>query len=76
MPADVTVAFLFDPFGREVVGRVLDRILDSLAQAPRSLCVLYLHPRFADLFRDAGFDTVYDQGRDGTVLRRRAIRPA
>jgi predicted RNA methylase len=70
VPGDVNVALVFDPFGLETVRAVLDRIADSLMQAPRDFYVIYMHPRFASEFMRNGFQIVHDQGGDGMVLHR------
>lgn len=72
VPVEVNVAFFYNPFGSQVMLRVIDRIVESIARAPREFHVVYLNPRFADLFADAGFTTVYRQGTDGLLL----VRPA
>ncbi|MFD5552720.1 class I SAM-dependent methyltransferase [Streptomyces sp. NPDC127068] len=69
VPDDITVGYLFNPFGPDTVRVAIDRILASLWRAPRPFHVVYAHPRCADLFVGAGFTPVHRQGTDGTVLR-------
>jgi SAM-dependent methyltransferase len=45
------VLFLFDPFGRDVLKRVLDTLEASLRAAPRDAYVVYVYPQFEDLLR-------------------------
>jgi SAM-dependent methyltransferase len=68
VPIEVNIAFLYNPFGPEVILLMLDRIAESIACSPRKFYVIYLHPRFGDLFTQAGFSIVYRQGADGLVL--------
>jgi SAM-dependent methyltransferase len=55
IPADMTVAFLFNPFDETVFRPFLDRLLDSLRQHPRPLRLIYLRPVHAALLLAAGF---------------------
>jgi SAM-dependent methyltransferase len=74
VPTDVTVAFLFNPFGAATMTAVLDRIGESLVRAPRDFHVVYLYPRLAGLFLGAGFAPVYRHGDYGVILHRPAQR--
>ena len=69
VPTEVNVAFFFNPFGPEVMLAVIDRIAESISRSPREFHVFYLNPRFGDLFVEAGFTPVYQQGTDGLILR-------
>jgi SAM-dependent methyltransferase len=40
-----SVFFLYDPFSKEVLGKVIENIKASLAATPRSLCLIYNSPR-------------------------------
>jgi SAM-dependent methyltransferase len=70
VPDDVDVAFLFNPFGREVVRAAAQRISSSLSRAPRPFHVAYLYPRYADEFVREGFRVAGRYTGDGVVLVR------
>lgn len=72
VPTDVTVAFLFNPFGAATMTAVVDRIDESLLRKPRDFHVVYLYPRLAALFLGAGFFPVYRHGDYGLILHRPA----
>lgn len=69
MPDDVSVAYFFDPFGREVMPAVIERILKSLHRLPREFHVVYANPRFVDLFIISGFVRVCGGNEEGVILR-------
>jgi len=73
LPTEVTVAYFFHPFGAETMRAVVDRILESLAEAPRDFYVIYLNPRLAEVFVTAGFVEAYRQ-HDGVLLSRPRCR--
>lgn len=50
IPDDMTHAWFFDPFERDVMARVVEMLHDSLERQPRDLTVFYAYPRHADLF--------------------------
>ena len=60
VPDEVTVIFLYNPFGGPVLRAALTRALESFDRAPRRMRVVYANPREHDLvvsmrrFRDAG----------------------
>lgn len=68
IPVDVTVIFLYNPFGPDIVDRVIDRVLESVARSPREIFVVYQNARFLDHFVARGFTLHYRQGVDGAVL--------
>jgi predicted RNA methylase len=49
VPDDVTIAFLYNPFGGEVLRSALRRILDSYDRVPRGMRLAYANPREHDL---------------------------
>ena len=65
VPDDATIIYLGNPFAGDVFKKVLARIQASLARQPRSLLVLYYHPRMHDALIEAGF----------FVERQRTTRP-
>jgi predicted RNA methylase len=60
VPDDVTIAFLYNSFGGEVLRSALRQILDSYDRAPRRMRLAYANPREHDLvmsmerFRETG----------------------
>jgi SAM-dependent methyltransferase len=70
VPVEVNVAFLFNPFGPDVMLAVLDRVAESIGRCSRDFYIVYLNPRHEDLLVGAGFLPVYRQGADGLILRR------
>jgi SAM-dependent methyltransferase len=67
IPADMTMAYLHNPFGGEVFQRVIDRIIHSVDRSPRQLTLIYVNPVMADYVRDTG--------RFDLVRRSRGLRP-
>ncbi|MDP8216957.1 MAG: class I SAM-dependent methyltransferase [Candidatus Kaelpia imicola] len=51
-PIEITAVFLFDPFGRRTLERVLSNIKDSLAANPRKVRIVYYNTRFRQLLDD------------------------
>jgi SAM-dependent methyltransferase len=43
IPADVTIIFMYNPFGKDVLARVLENIRRSVAQSPRRLSLIYVN---------------------------------
>jgi hypothetical protein len=52
IPRDVTVIYLFNPFGPDIFRSVLDNIKQSLEEAPRTLTIVYDTPVCAQLLDD------------------------
>jgi hypothetical protein len=59
--------YLFNPFGREVLARVLDRIQASFDAAPRDIYVLYYMPVHIDLRSRAPCLLPHAAGKDWTI---------
>lgn len=47
------VLFLFDPFGRETLQRVIANLEASLRDNPREAYVVYVYPQFEDVLQDS-----------------------
>ena len=54
-PDETGLVYLFNPFGRAVLERVVANLELSLRRAPRQMAVLYCNALHADVFRSAGF---------------------
>jgi hypothetical protein len=56
VPDDVTVAFLFNPFTRDVLRATCERLRESFVRRPRELRVVYMNPlEDPDLLADCGW---------------------
>lgn len=66
IPDDVTVAYLFNPFGGAIFASVAERLVRSVEAHPRRLRVIYLNPVEEPVLLGAGFRP---------VRRRRGFRP-
>jgi len=62
-PDDNLVLYLFNPFGPEIMTRVLDNLMRSLAVRPRHVVVLLLWPENSDLFAKTPGLKLYRQTR-------------
>jgi SAM-dependent methyltransferase len=58
LPLEPLVIFLYNPFGREVMERVAERIAASCRVSPRPVFVLYANPFQLSVWEAAGFTTV------------------
>jgi len=78
VPDDVTITYFGNPFVGDTFKKVISQIKASLARKPRSLQILYYHPRMHDFVIDAGF--CVDRGRinppyEWTIYRNRPYSP-
>jgi SAM-dependent methyltransferase len=55
IPHGPLVIFLYNPFGRQVMGNVVNNVLTSFQRNPRRIIVLYFNAVFADVWKNAGF---------------------
>jgi SAM-dependent methyltransferase len=55
LPDDVTLVFLFNPFGEAVMEKVVKCCNNSLSVKPRQLFVLYLNPKYQLPWINGGF---------------------
>jgi SAM-dependent methyltransferase len=54
-PAGKLVIYMFNPFGPEVLGRMLDNLERSLERAPQHVAVVMLWPEYADVVARRGW---------------------
>lgn len=54
IPDDVTVVYMFNPFGGDVFRAAVDAILSSLDRAPRSIRFVYTNPMMEDYLAGRG----------------------
>lgn len=50
-----TALYLFNPFGADVLGAVLDRIEDTMAHNPRAVRIAYTYPRQSHVLAQCGW---------------------
>ncbi len=55
IPAEPCVLFFYNPFGRDVMSRVVANVRRTFEGNPRPLYVIYCHPRQSDLFAGLPF---------------------
>jgi SAM-dependent methyltransferase len=55
IPSGKSVLYLFNPFGDEVMGRVLENVRRSFEGEPREIILVYMNPRCKRLFDEASF---------------------
>lgn len=56
---DTNVFFFFNPFNETVMLAVVKNILQSLAQSPREVYVVYINPVHQEIFMSAGFEQIF-----------------
>lgn len=59
IPPDASVFYFFNPFGAEVLRKVLGNITESVRLYPRSIYCIYLNPIFKEVFEEHGFKPFY-----------------
>lgn len=59
IPKSVTILFLFNPFDDFIMRKMLQRLKESLAIAPRSIKILYANPIHKQSIIEAGFVEIY-----------------
>jgi len=53
IPQGPLVIFLFNPFGRAVMKKIIRNISDSFIESPRQIIVIYFRPEFGDLWTNS-----------------------
>jgi SAM-dependent methyltransferase len=56
IPDDVTVVYIYDPFGGTVFVNLINRLRISLNRYPREIRILYRHPVMHDCLIENGFE--------------------
>lgn len=59
IPPDASVFYFFNPFGAEILHKVLANIMESVRLYPRDIYCIYLNPKFKEVFEEQGFQTFY-----------------
>lgn len=65
IPVNVNVVFLYNPFGRSPMKKILSKLLEirrsrNLHSDSRPLYIIYVNPICADIFKDAGVNPIYN----------------
>ncbi|MBO4235291.1 MAG: methyltransferase [Firmicutes bacterium] len=60
---DYDVFYFYNPFGRSIFQKVIEKIVQSIEEKPREVFVAYLLPMQHDLWEAAGFKKI-DEGHD------------
>jgi len=55
IPSGKSVLYFFNPFGHEVMARVLENVRRSFEEDPREMILVYVNPRHRDVFDRADF---------------------
>lgn len=61
IPDNAQVLYFFNPFGEEVLQKVIDNIKESVKQHPRKVYCIYLNPKYKAVFEENGFDVFYTE---------------
>lgn len=64
---EYNVFFFFNPFNDTVLSPVMQKIMDSVRANPRTIYVIYHHPKYSEIMDQVGLkkiDSVYDKLRD------------
>jgi SAM-dependent methyltransferase len=59
IPTDVDCIFMFNPFDEVIMRGVVANILDSHAENPRRITIIYANPQLKYLFTEMGFTPTY-----------------
>ncbi len=59
IPDDITTIFLFNPFDKVITYGVVENIMASFKNNPRTIRILYANPQYKALFFDEGFVEIY-----------------
>ena len=59
IPYNTQVLYFFNPFGEEVLQKVIDNIKESVKQHPRKVYCIYLNPKYKAVFEENGFAVFY-----------------
>jgi predicted RNA methylase len=68
IPEDANLIYLFNPFDAEILGRVVDNIMESLRNAPRKCTVIYANPVHESEFLSRAFGRRPTGSKDFSVF--------
>ena len=55
IPENTRVFYFFNPFGKDIIQKVIQNIKESLKQNPRKIYCIYLNPKYKSVFDHSGF---------------------
>lgn len=55
IPENTSVFYFFNPFGIDIMQKVIQNIKESLKLNPRKIYCIYLNPKYKSVFDDSGF---------------------
>jgi SAM-dependent methyltransferase len=55
IPENTSVFYFFNPFGKDIMQKVIQNIKESLKQNPRKIYCIYLNPKYKSVFDNSGF---------------------
>lgn len=55
IPENTRVFYFFNPFGKDIMQKVIQNIKESLKQNPRKIYCIYLNPKYKSIFDNSGF---------------------
>jgi SAM-dependent methyltransferase len=56
IPHDAAVFYFFNPFGEDILQKVIHNIKESVKQHPRKIYCIYLNPKYKRVFEKNGFE--------------------
>lgn len=59
IPENAQVFYFFNPFGDEIMQKVIDNIKESVKVNPRKIYCIYLNPKYKAVFEKNGFEVFY-----------------
>ncbi|MBL7936759.1 MAG: class I SAM-dependent methyltransferase [Bacteroidia bacterium] len=59
IPDNASVFYFFNPFGEEVMQKVIENIKMSVKSNPRKIYCIYLNPKYKAVFEKNGFEVFY-----------------
>ncbi|HMP87735.1 MAG TPA: class I SAM-dependent methyltransferase, partial [Lacibacter sp.] len=75
LPDDTPCLFLFNPFEKELMQQVADRLFDRLPLLQQPLYIVYASPRHQEVFAQLGYEVLYRTTKinrlEGVILGKR-----
>lgn len=59
IPNNACVFYFFNPFGEEIMQKVINNIKESVKLNPRKIYCIYLNPKYKAVFEKNGFEVFY-----------------
>lgn len=61
IPDNAQVFYFFNPFGEDILQKVIDNVKESVKQHPRQVYCIYLNPKYKAVFEENGFKVFYTE---------------